>query len=169
MVYAGNGSIAMPAARAGDFILRRASLDDIATIAKLLDGANLPHSDVALHIRNFILAVGGNRVAGVIGLEVHGRVGLMRSLAVDAGFRKQGIGDRLCQRLVEHAVRREVRDLYVLTLDAEAYFASRGFRCIDRSLAPDEIRATRQFSSLCPNTAILMVRFLGTGAATATV
>jgi amino-acid N-acetyltransferase len=169
MVHSGNGSIAVPAARAGDLALRRASFDDIATIAKLLDAANLPHSDVAPHIRDFILAVGGNRVAGVIGLEVHGQVGLLRSLAVDTGLRKQGIGDRLCQRLVEHAVQRGVRDLYVLTLDAEAYFASRGFRCIDRSLAPDEIRATRQFSSLCPNTAILMVRSLGTGAATTTV
>ncbi|MFQ5757653.1 MAG: arsenic resistance N-acetyltransferase ArsN2 [Acidiferrobacterales bacterium] len=166
MVYTGNGSTARLAARAGDFTHRPASLDDIATIVKLLDGANLPHSDVAQHIRDFILAIGGNQVAGVIGLEVHGRVGLLRSLAVDASLRKQGIGNRLCQKLVEHAVQRGVRDLYVLTLDAEAYFALRGFRCIDRSLAPAEIRATRQFSSLCPNTAILLVRSLGTGATT---
>ncbi len=156
-----DGLIGEPARCPGDLELRCASTDDMATVASLLVGANLPYGDVAPHIGDFIVAVVAHRVTGAIGLELYGRVGLLRSLVVDPGSRKRGIGQQLCQTACEHAMQRGVRDLYLLTLDAEVYFSSRGFRRIERSLAPGEIRATRQFTGLCPETAVLMVRSLG--------
>ena len=36
--------------------------------------------------------------------------------------------------------------------------SARGFRCIRREEAPLPIRDTREFTSLCPATAILMVK-----------
>lgn len=140
---------------------RFASADDRPIINRMLADAHLPHDDVAPHLHNFILAIENEVIIGVIGLEVYGRVGLLRSLVVDPSMRGRGVGQGLCERLLRHAHAQGVRELYLLTLDAEAYFHALGFRHIERTSAPDVIQATRQFEGLCPTSATLMVRDLG--------
>ncbi len=75
-------------------------------------------------------------------------------------MRGRRLGQRLCEKLVRHARAQGVRELYLLTLDAEAYFGALGFRRIERASAPEAIQGTRQFEGLCPTSATLMVRDL---------
>jgi amino-acid N-acetyltransferase len=56
----------------------------------------------------------------------------------------------------EHGVRR----LYLLTTDAQRFFARLGFVVVDREALPPEVRETAQFRELCPQSAIAMVREL---------
>jgi mannose-6-phosphate isomerase-like protein (cupin superfamily) len=63
-----------------------------------------------------------------------------------------------------HARNLGVRRLYLLTTTAEAYFAKRGFERCAREAAPAAIRQTREFRSLCPDTAACMVRTAPEGA-----
>lgn len=142
---------------------RFASTTDLAIINRRLAEAHLPHDDVGSHLRHFMLAGENEVIAGVIGLEIYGHIGLLRSLLVAQDMRKRGIGRDLCERLCEHAIAQGVRDLYLLTVDAQDYFSARGFARIERSLAPMAIRSTRQFSELCPSSAILMYRSLARG------
>jgi N-acetylglutamate synthase-like GNAT family acetyltransferase len=51
-----------------------------------------------------------------------------------------------------------VRQFYLLTTTAEAFFARRGFRKIARQSVPAAIGDTREFKSLCPSSAICMTR-----------
>ncbi len=139
---------------------RFASAADEPIINRQLADAHLPHDDVAPHLQNFIVATQNEAIVGVVGLEVHGRVGLLRSLVVDPTVRGHGVGQSLCDRLIRHARAQGVRELYLLTLDAETYFQPLGFRRIERTSAPDTIRGTRQFQGLCPTSATLMVRDL---------
>lgn len=141
---------------------RFASADDETIINRLLADAHLPYDDVAPHLHNFILAAEDEAIVGIIGLEVYGRVGLLRSLVVIPAMRGRGLGRGLCERLFRHARAQGVRELYLLTLDAESYFRALGFRDIERTSAPDAIQGTRQFESLCPTSATLMVRDLRT-------
>lgn len=139
---------------------RFASADDQTIINCLLTEAHLPHDDVAPHLHNFILAAENEAIIGVIGLEVYAHVGLLRSLVVVPAMRGRGLGQGLCARLFRHARAQGVRELYLLTLDAEAYFHALGFSRIERASAPGAIQGTRQFEGLCPTSATLMVREL---------
>ncbi|MDX1488431.1 MAG: arsenic resistance N-acetyltransferase ArsN2 [Acidiferrobacterales bacterium] len=139
---------------------RFASADDETIINRLLADAHLPHDDVAPHLHNFILAIENEAIIGIIGLEVYGQIGLLRSLVVVPAMRGRGLSQDLCERLFRYARAQGVRELYLLTLDAEAYFQARGFRHIERASAPDAIQGTRQFEHLCPTSATLMFRDL---------
>ncbi len=139
---------------------RFASTADLAIINRWLTDAHLPYDDVNSHLRHFIMASEGEVIVGFVGLEVYDHIGLLRSLVVAPDVRKRGIARDLVERLCEHAVAQGVRDLYLLTVDAEDYFSRRGFKRIERLLAPRPIRTTRQFSELCPSSAILMYRSL---------
>lgn len=68
-----------------------------------------------------------------------------------------GIGKKLV--LAAEALSAELQcSIHLLTTTAADFFESRGFRRISKEQAPLEIRATREFSSLCPSTAVLMVK-----------
>jgi N-acetylglutamate synthase-like GNAT family acetyltransferase len=56
----------------------------------------------------------------------------------------------------QQASRRGVASLYLLTTTAEPLFARWGFRRIERDAAPAAVRATKQFASLCPSSAVMM-------------
>lgn len=139
---------------------RFASIADLAIINRWLAEAHLPHDDLNSHLHHVIVASEGQVMVGIIGLEVYDHIGLLRSLVVAPDARKRGIGRDLVEILCEHAMAQGVRDLYLLTVDAQDYFSRRGFERIERSLAPQPIRTTRQFSELCPSSAILMYRCL---------
>jgi amino-acid N-acetyltransferase len=105
----------------------------------------------------------GADLAGVIGLEVFGPVALLRSLAVPLPCRGRGIASRLAHKAEEHARSRGVEAVYLLTTTAEGFFARRSYDRVDRDAVPGAIKATVEFQSLCPASAVCMVRHLGAG------
>lgn len=141
--------------------IRAAGEQDWPVIERLLAAAGLPSDDLAArHAGNFLVAVDPDApppgIAGVIGLEGFGRIGLLRSLVVDPAHRGNGIGTELVTALEERAGEAGVSELWLLTLDAEVFFWKLDYRIVDRETAPDAIRRTPEFSSLCPATAHLM-------------
>ena len=80
--------------------IRRATSDDLEQIAFLLDAAGLPPLPGSLPLANVLVALQGNAVIGVIALEVRGRRGLVRSVAVEPGHSRQGVGVSLLQSLL---------------------------------------------------------------------
>lgn len=141
--------------------IRAAGEEDWPVIQRLLADAGLPSDDLgARHAGNFLVAVDPGApppgIAGVIGLEGFGRVGLLRSLAVDPAQRGNGIGTMLVSALEERAGDAGLSELWLLTLDAEVFFWKLDYRIVDRDTAPDAIRRTPEFTTLCPATAHLM-------------
>jgi amino-acid N-acetyltransferase len=136
--------------------LRPAIRDDLPAIVGLLQTSELPTEDVPDIMSAFVLAYDGSTLAGTVALERFGSVGLLRSLAVVPGLRGRGVARRLCEDILNEASRLGVADLYLLTTDADGYFARLGFAIIDREQTPDAIRQTREFGDLCPSTAIVM-------------
>ncbi|HET9599316.1 MAG TPA: arsenic resistance N-acetyltransferase ArsN2 [Anaeromyxobacteraceae bacterium] len=131
---------------------------DRDAVAALLASCGLPHQDLAPDLLHFIVARSGGRVVGVIGLEVHGEDGLLRSLAVADDHRGEGIARRLYASLLGRARGVGVTRLYLLTTGARGFFEMLGFRAVDRDGVPAAIRATEEFRVLCPASAICMVR-----------
>ncbi|MFQ5638354.1 MAG: arsenic resistance N-acetyltransferase ArsN2 [bacterium] len=131
---------------------------DKRTITRLLTACQLPYEDIGVHIGNFILAKNDKELVGVVGLQVQGRVGLLRSLAVAPKFRHRGVGSALCGRILDFAVQQGVEEFYLLTTTADRFFARLGFAKVARKDLPQAIKNTEEFSSLCPETAVCMAK-----------
>ncbi|MHA6495039.1 arsenic resistance N-acetyltransferase ArsN2 [Pseudomonas borbori] len=127
-------------------------------VKQLLETCHLPTED--LHGAQGALQLFGcmaeARLAGVVGLQLYGQDGLLRSLAVAESARERQLGKALLQHAEQHARAQGVRTLYLLTTSAEAWFARHGYQLLDRGLAPASIAATRQFAGLCPAAAAFM-------------
>ena len=131
---------------------------DTGQVQRLLADCGLPSEDAGSHIEHFLIARSGDDLAGTVGLEHAGTSALLRSLAVADKYRGQGLAKLLYDRILAYAHARGIETLYLLTLSADGFFRHRGFGTAERSSAPKQIAATREFSTLCPDTAEFMVR-----------
>lgn len=133
-------------------------------VEALLAEAQLPTADLATSRSLSLLGLREEgRLVGVVGIEVHGRVGLLRSLAVIPTRRNAGIGTGLVSSAEAWAAERGVETLYLLTTTAADFFARQGYEALSRSEAPTAIAATAQFSDLCPGSSSFMRKELGAG------
>jgi amino-acid N-acetyltransferase len=128
---------------------------------RLLASAGLPTSDLNDELlRNFFFAGPAAQPTGLVGLELRGDAGLLRSLVVAPACRDRGAGSALTEHAERHARARGVRSLYLLTTTAEEFFARRGYVRTRREDAPETIRTTREFADLCPASSTFMVKQL---------
>ena len=130
--------------------------EDFHEIRELLKSAKLPFEDVENGIGHFVIARNKNELIGCVGLQICGEDALLRSLAVSESVRNQGFGKALLQEILEYASRLKLHKIYLLTTTAKDFFLKHGFIETDRKDAPEVIRATSEFASLCPSTAVFM-------------
>ena len=140
-----------------DIKFTTATAADWAAVRALLERCELPVDDLQpAHLEHFVVCRLGDRLAGTVGIEIIGEVGLFRSLAVLPELRGRQLGRDLWKRLRDEARRRAIHRLYLLTTTAEKLFARWGFQRIERAAVPEAIRGTAEFTSLCPSTAAVM-------------
>lgn len=120
-----------------------------------LEAAGLPAGD--LHAAPFRYFCRDGVAWGGVGL---GDDALLRSVVVLPRARGGGHGAAIVEALAGHARDSGTRRLWLLTTDADAFFARLGWRRVERSAAPAPIATSRQFSELCPSSAALMMRGL---------
>lgn len=135
-----------------------ATAHDHDAICALLQECALPSQDIRAYPSDFVVAEDGERLAAVVGLQLVGQAGLLRSLAVQSHYRGRGLAQALVARIVAHAHARGIAKLYLLTTTAEKFFERLGFAMTERSAVPSEMLATEEFQSLCPSTAVCMTR-----------
>lgn len=131
--------------------------DDEPAIRALLSAARLPVDDLTGgHLLNFVTAKLDGRLVGCAGIEVHGKTGLLRSVAVASALQGRGIGARLVEEAEDLAAQLGLTGLHLLTTTAAAFFRRHGYRRMARTDAPPAIRRSREFAALCPDSAVLM-------------
>ena len=130
---------------------------EFQAVVRILQEAQLPTEDLsASQLEHFSYAGPATHPTGLVGLELFGDVALLRSLAVVSSRRGYGDGQRLLAHAEDRARSAGVRELYLLTTTAEAFFAKCGYTRAARDTAPPAIRATREFSGLCPASSAFM-------------
>lgn len=139
--------------------IRPATPADLKAAVELLSAAGLCVDDLSAE-RLALVAEKGEIIQGVIGLETFGRIALLRSLVVTGDARGAGIGAALVTALETTCIADGVAELWLLTFDADVYFAKWGYVMRDRADVPDVIRNTEEFSELCPADTVLMSKSL---------
>jgi amino-acid N-acetyltransferase len=135
--------------------LRRALPADKPAVEALMLSRDLPLDGLEAHYNTFWVADADGKVLGTAGLEVHGRLGLLRSLAVDPDSGGAGIGSRLTWQLLEEAVGMGLREVFLLTTTAEDFFPRFGFVRLRRREVPAEVQESALFKA-CPGSAVAM-------------
>lgn len=134
--------------------------EDKELVVSLLKEAGLLTEDLPDGLPNFLLAKEGGVLVGVAGLERFGQVGLLRSVAVGPAHQGKGIAGRMVKQLLANADQQELQEVYLITTTADHYFDRYGFTPVSRQEVPEAIQQTRQFSGLCPTSAVVMKRNL---------
>ncbi|MFO0990964.1 MAG: arsenic resistance N-acetyltransferase ArsN2 [Hyphomicrobiales bacterium] len=152
--------LAAPAKEASGFTLQPVLAESAGFIGMrgTLEKNKLPVDDLGGEgQRYFSLMDGSGAAFGYGGLEGQGADQLIRSLIIYPTARARGMG-RVLVRLIEARARQDgAQRVWLLTSDAEKYFKRLGYKTVDRAEAPKAITRTKQFASLCPASARLMV------------
>ncbi|MBI4273455.1 MAG: GNAT family N-acetyltransferase [Rhizobiales bacterium] len=143
----------------GELISRPLRTDERGPLANALARAGLPVDDLDVPGRLFFRFETSNATpVGYGGLEILGADALLRSVVTLPPARRQGIGSAIVAALEAEAITYRCRAIYILTADAADFFLRLGYAKCARAEVPEEIRATKQFSALCPANADVMVK-----------
>lgn len=127
----------------------------------LLEESELPIADLDEAKPLFVLVSDNTEVVGTGGLEIFGQDALIRSISIKKGMQGRGLGKKLVNELEKIAFSKGTRTLYLLTTTAKDFFQKEGYRVIQRSEAPKALQESSEFSSVCPSTATLMKKSVG--------
>ncbi|MBK8248572.1 MAG: GNAT family N-acetyltransferase [Gemmatimonadetes bacterium] len=139
--------------------IRPAIAEDRAHVVRLLRGAGLPEDGLDEQFGPaYAVAVANGAIVGAEGMERYDTAGLLRSAVVAPDWRGKGIGEALTRDRLAWAASNGIREVWLLTTTAEAWFPRFGFQRADRAEAPASVQASREFAEACPASAIAMRR-----------
>jgi N-acetylglutamate synthase-like GNAT family acetyltransferase len=142
-----------------EYQLAPATAADLDAVQALLLAAGLPLGGLERDFPGgFVVVRAGGSVVGCAGVERYGEDGLLRSVAVADAARGRGLGGRMVADRRAFARAGGLRTLYLLTPDAAGFFARAGFTLLPRDAASPEIRASFEFTALCPAATVCMSR-----------
>ena len=131
--------------------------EDLRQVLRLLERCGLPQDGLKTSAALIVVAKDADAVLGCAALEVYGTVGLLRSVAADPAQRSQALGTQLVERTLAHGKHLGLREVYLLTETATAYFPRFGFRPIAREAVAPAIHASVEWTSACPVSAQAMI------------
>ena len=136
----------------------RADLDELLAILAIV---NLPTEGVVEHLDHFWVARDiDNRLVGCAGLEMYGRLGLLRSVAVSPDSRHAGLGSKLTSAILDDAAEAGIEEVVLLTTTARDFFARRfGFLEADREDYNERLAISQEWSlPRCSSAAFMLLR-----------
>ncbi len=127
-------------------MIRKARLEDVKDIQRLIKlyapkGGILPRSLSELydHLRDFFVFIRNRKVVGICALHICWEdLAEIRSLAVQEGNQKKGIGAKLVKACLEESRLLGVKQIFALTYQAE-FFERLGFKKVDKAVLPHKI------------------------------
>ena len=129
-------------------------------LQKFLQSNKLPHQDIQNVPAKERLFLGYYDDAGELigsgGLELYGDSALLRSVAVKENVRGKELGKKIVDDLVRQAKNSQINNIFLLTETAKDFFTKKGFTIVSRDEVPANVRASSEFTDVCPTSAICM-------------
>lgn len=134
------------------------SHQDLPALQSFLASNKLPFQDIRLNGNLFFTYTNeAGEFLGSSGLEVYGVHALIRSIAVPPEQRGKNVGKEIVNDILQRAKTMNLKSLFLLTETAHEFFLKRGFKDISRDEVPDTLKASSEFSFVCPASAKCMV------------
>ncbi len=108
----------------------------------------MPLFDHHLFLDTFWVLEDGDNVVGCIGLEIHGRVALLRSIVTAPSIRGSGGGHLLTTRWLDEARARGATTGYLFTMDKAPFFSRYGFELCTMDDWDEDARRTTQYTAM---------------------
>jgi len=137
-------------------MIEAATERDLPEIRALLERLHLPLAGVDEHVPTMLVARDGEQIVGTAALEMYADGALLRSVAVEPHLQGRQLGHQLTDAALQMASNRGVTAVFLLTTTAERFFPRFGFEAIGREQVPPSVRASVEFQSACPASAIVM-------------
>lgn len=139
-------------------VFRNANESDWPTIRDALSATDLPIDDLSpAALGDFRIAEADDgRWCGAAAVQRCGDAGLLRSVIVSHAGRGAGLGRQIVADAERQALEAGILELWLLTIDADAFFAKLGYETMARYQAPAAVGKSAEFASLCPGTAVPM-------------
>ena len=128
---------------------------DWAAIISLLTSNSLPVEDLGSKIDLFVWKE-NEQLLALGGWEKYGKIALLRSVVMSKENAGKGYGKKWVHALLSICRQAGIEDVYLLATTAAGFFQKLDFQIIQRTQVPNSIKQTTEFSSLCPDSAIVM-------------
>ena len=122
-------------------------------VHQLLRGAGLPLQGFDEPHVVALVARADTAVVGSAAIEIYGRSGLLRSVAVADSHRGGALGKELTRAAIALAEARGLTALYLLTETAASFFPKFGFVPVARADIPADVKTSVEFTTACPASA----------------
>ena len=138
-------------------VLRAAVAEDLDWAIELMAALGLPSEGLDEQFdEGYVMAELDGVAIGLGGVEVYGGHGLLRSVGVAKTLQRTSIGRTIVEERLGWARGRGLKAVYLLTETAPGFFESLGFKRVPRESFPGEVKASREYSEVCPDTATAM-------------
>jgi len=134
--------------------------EDLPEVFALLEECDLPKEGLARCLSTTLVARKEHEIIGSAALELYQQCALLRSVAVKSAFRKQGIASSLTRAALDLAKEFHMTNVFLLTETASTFFSKQGFIQVHRSNVPENVKQSIEFTTLCPDTATVMMTTL---------
>ncbi len=124
-------------------------------VISLLQQHKLPVSDIDGDKILYLLR-DGEEAVGTVGLEMFEDCALLRSVSVIKEKQGKGYGKFMNDAIEQYVKDAGVSCLYLLTTTAKDFFDKQGYCVIKRDDAPEGVKQSQEFTSLCPSSAVVM-------------
>jgi len=137
--------------------VRPAAGPDLPAIATLLHEGGLPAGAARERVgRTVVAEVERGQLLATAAWEPVGEVALLRSVATRPDARGFGLGTHVVAAALRSIAKAGVRDVYLVTPDAEQFFKACGFRVVSRDELPSEVAKHPQITRECPSSSPVM-------------
>ena len=134
---------------------------DFSEVASLLVMNQLLVTDLSPEdMKNFWGAKLNGKIVAVGGIQIFGTDGLLRSIAILNQHQRNGYGKLIVEAVEDYAETIGLQNLHLLTETAEAFFHQLNYTTRPRLKAPCHINSSLQFTELCADDAVYMVKQL---------
>jgi amino-acid N-acetyltransferase len=137
-------------------MIASATAHDLPQIHALLERLRLPLAGVDEHLPTILVAREAAEIIGTAALEMYADGALLRSVAVEPRQQGRRLGHQLTDAALQLAANQGAHAVFLLTTTAERFFPKFGFEPITRDQVPASVRASVEFQSACPASAIVM-------------
>ena len=137
-------------------MIEAAAARDLPDVHVLLERLHLPLAGIDEHLPTLLVARDDGRIVGTAALELYADGALLRSVAVEPRHQGQQLGHQLTDAALRLATAHRMPTVFLLTTTAERFFPKFGFEPITRDQVPSSVRASVEFQSACPASAIVM-------------